>query len=77
METPDVPSLLDSCRLGIDLQRVSYYLGREALIPSRRKGLWRWQKRLFAFLSRNAQSASGYFGMPPNRIVELGMQVEI
>jgi KUP system potassium uptake protein len=80
METPNVPALLASCGargLGIDLERVSYYLGRETLIPSARKGLWGWQKRLFAFIARNAQSASGYFGMPPNRVVELGIQVEI
>jgi KUP system potassium uptake protein len=42
-----------------------------------RERLWRWRKILFAFRVRNAQSASGYFGVPPNRVVELGMQVEI
>ena len=80
MEAPDVPELLRGCAalgLEVDFERVSYYLGRETLIPSRRKGLWRWQKRLFAYLSRDAQSAPGYFGMPPNRVIEIGMQVEI
>jgi KUP system potassium uptake protein len=37
----------------------------------------RWRKRLFAFVSRNARSATDYFGIPPNRVVELGMQVEL
>ena len=37
----------------------------------------RWRKRLFAFISRNATSATAYFGIPPNRVVELGMQIEL
>ena len=60
-----------------DAARTTYYLGRETLVPSKRKGMMRWRKQLFAFVSRNAQSAPLYFGLPPNRVVELGMQVEI
>jgi KUP system potassium uptake protein len=37
----------------------------------------RWRKRLFAFLNRNAQSATAFFGIPPNRVVELGAQIEL
>jgi KUP system potassium uptake protein len=36
----------------------------------------RWRKRLFVFLQRNAKSATEFFGIPPNRVVELGAQVE-
>jgi KUP system potassium uptake protein len=68
----------------------SYYLGRERLIPTRRgkKGgaksgaasggsrMFLWRKRLFAVMSRNARSATEYFGIPPNRVVELGTQIE-
>jgi KUP system potassium uptake protein len=80
METPDAPKLLEACApLGLATlpERTTYYLGRETLIPSTRKGMAHWRKRLFAIISRNAQSATGYFGIPPNRVVELGMQVEI
>jgi KUP system potassium uptake protein len=80
METPNVPQLLAASRdwgLRIDLERTTYYLGRETLIASTKPGLARWRKRLFAFISRNANSATTYFGIPPNRVVELGMQVEL
>ncbi len=80
METPNVPDLLAASRdwgLVIDLERTTYYLGRETLIASGKPGMARWRKRLFAFVSRNARSATAYFGIPPNRVVELGMQVEL
>ena len=80
MENPNVPQLLGASRdwgLLVDLERTTYYLGRETLIASGRPGMARWRKRLFAFVSRNARSATEYFGIPPNRVVELGMQVEL
>jgi KUP system potassium uptake protein len=82
METPNVPDLLAATGpfgLTIDLPRTTYYLGRETLIPGKAAGtgMWRWQKHLFALVSRNARSATSYFGIPPNRVVELGMQVEL
>ena len=54
----------------------TYYLGREQLIPVGSSGLASWRKRLFSVMSRNAQSATQYFGIPPNRVVELGAQIE-
>lgn len=80
MEAPNVPQLLAASRdwgLLVDLERTTYYLGRESLIASSRPGMARWRKRLFAFISRNAMSATAYFGIPPNRVVELGMQIEL
>ena len=80
METPNVPELLAAkavVRLGIEPARTTYYLGRETLIPGRDRGMWHWQKVLFGMVSRNAKSATSYFGIPPNRVVELGMQVEL
>jgi len=80
METPNVPELLTACSmhgLKIELPRTTYYLGRETFIPSKRRGMMKWRKILFAFVSRNATSATAYFGIPPNRVVELGMQVEL
>jgi KUP system potassium uptake protein len=80
METPAVPALLASAAakgLPIDLARTTYFLGRETLIPSPSPGMARWRKILFAFTSRNARSATAYFGIPPNRVMELGMQIEL
>jgi KUP system potassium uptake protein len=60
----------------------SYYLGREQLIPMRkawkRDGLsmQMWRKRLFAVMSRNGRSAAEFFQLPPNRVVEIGTQIE-
>jgi KUP system potassium uptake protein len=80
METPRVPAVLEACAilgLAIDPVRISYYLGRESLIPVTRTRMRRWRKRLFALCSRNARSATAYFGIPPNRVVEMGMQIEL
>jgi KUP system potassium uptake protein len=80
METPDVPTIITECaQRGIlrDLSDVSYYLGRETLIPTSQRGLAQWRKRLFAFLSQNARPATAFFDIPPNRVVELGVQIEL
>jgi KUP system potassium uptake protein len=80
MEAPDAPALLmasASYGLATEPNRTTYYLGRETLIPGPRAGMPTAAKKLFAFISRNAQSAPGYFGIPPNRVVELGMQISI
>ncbi|HEU4406607.1 MAG TPA: potassium transporter Kup [Polyangiaceae bacterium] len=80
METPNVPALLEACAifgLAIDPETVTFYLGRETLLASKARGMAHWRKALFAFVSRNARSATSYFGIPPDRVVELGMQVEL
>jgi KUP system potassium uptake protein len=80
METPMVPELLVAAAprgLKIALARTTYFLGRETLIPSSSSGMARWRKILFAFISRNARSATAYFGIPPNRVMELGIQIEL
>ncbi|HPS77466.1 MAG TPA: potassium transporter Kup [Thermoanaerobaculaceae bacterium] len=80
METPDVPQAIKQCRdqgLRVRMSEVSYYLGRETLLIGRKGGMWGWRKSLFSFLSRNARPATAFFKIPPNRVVELGMQVEL
>jgi KUP system potassium uptake protein len=85
MESPDVKEILQRCRdAGIAARPLdtSYYLGREQLIP--RNGPWKkgamsmniFRKKIFAVMSRNARSATEYFQLPPNRVVELGTQIE-
>jgi KUP system potassium uptake protein len=79
MEQPDVPTALRQCAahgLTLDLGRTSYYLGRETLLPTGRSRMARWRKGLFAYVSRNARPATAYFGLPPNRVVEVGMQID-
>ena len=79
METPNVPRVLAmSERYGVRAKpaETSYFLGRERLIPTGRSRMPRWRKKLFSILSRNALSATAYFSIPPNRVVELGSQIE-
>jgi KUP system potassium uptake protein len=80
MESPDVSDILSRCRakgLSTHTADTSYYLGREALMPKRGlPGMAYWRKHLFRFLSRNARSATDFFAIPPNRVVELGQQIE-
>jgi len=80
MQTPDIPLALRECAahgLVLAPERTSYYLGRETLLPDGKTRMARWRKQLFAFTSRNARPATAYFGLPPNRVVELGMQVDL
>jgi KUP system potassium uptake protein len=79
MQQPNVEEIRARCiEAGVKTRRMetTYYLGREQLIPIGSSGLAAWRKRLFAVMSRNARSATQYFGIPPNRVVELGAQIE-
>jgi KUP system potassium uptake protein len=85
METPDIPSLLaalprlaaPSVRLELKPMETTYYLGRETLLPDGPSRMARWRKRLFIIMARNAQTASSFFGLPPNRVVEMGAQIQL
>ena len=79
METPDVPQILAQARrrgLHIDLDNVTYYLGRINLVPARKKNMAKWQRFLFAFMLRNAVSRSTYLNIPPAKVLEIGVQME-
>jgi KUP system potassium uptake protein len=80
MEDPDVPELLrQAAKQGLktDESRVTYFLSKETILSSGGPGMQPWRRRLFAIMSRNATSAAKFFKLPPNRVVELGMQVEV
>ena len=80
MQTPNVLDVLTACEgagLAIDRADTSFFLGRETLLITRRPGMSKWRKVLFAFLSRNARPANAFFRLPPNRVVELGTQIEL
>jgi KUP system potassium uptake protein len=55
----------------------TFYLGRETLLPTGPAPLWRWRKKLFIIMARNAATASQFFGLPPNRVVEMGAQIQL
>jgi KUP system potassium uptake protein len=78
MERPNVPEILRACvEQGIAIgSDTSYYLNRETLILTNKPWMAHWRKTLFLFLSRNAYSVADFFGIPVDRVVELGMQVE-
>ena len=63
---------------GIDLTDVTYYIGRETIIPREDvKGMWVWRETLFAFLQRNAERSAAFFGVPTGQVVEFGTEIEI
>jgi KUP system potassium uptake protein len=80
MEDPNVPQALEIARdqgLELDPEDVTYFLGRETLIATRSPGMALWRERLFVLLARNAIRAPTFFRLPPERVVELGVQVEL
>lgn len=80
MQTVDVPAMIQKAAKAGHIgspSAVSYYLGRETLVTSGHAHMRKWRKAVFAFLQRNARSATEFFGLPPRRVVELGAQMEI
>jgi KUP system potassium uptake protein len=80
METPNVPAILAAAEgHGIRARplETTYYLGRERIMATGPARMMRWRKKLFGFMARNARSATEFFGIPPNRVVELGAQIEL
>jgi KUP system potassium uptake protein len=78
MEQPRLPEALEWCAddgLDIDPMDTSYFLGRETLIPRFDSEMSLWRGKIFVGMFRNAGSAAGFFGLPANRVVELGTQV--
>jgi KUP system potassium uptake protein len=80
MQSANVPKLLDRARshgLELDEAELTYYLGRNALVLGRAPVMWRWRKRLFSFLVRNASAPTHFFGLPADRTIEIGAQYEL
>ena len=80
MEDPNIPAVLAAAGQALprfDPARTTYFLGRETIISTSRHGMAVWREKLFALMSRNATTATAYFGIPPNRVVELGEQIEL
>ena len=80
MQETDVPAALasvETCGPQFRMMDTSFFLARQTLITSAKPGMAVWRERLFAWMLRNAESAMEFFKLPPNRVVELGSQVEI
>lgn len=80
IEKPNAPELLLSVSDAggrIVIEETTFFIGRETVLSTHRKGMARWRERLFAWMGKNAVSAVDFFGLPPNRVVELGTQVEM
>jgi KUP system potassium uptake protein len=80
MQDPNVPQALafaEKHGLEVDEGDVTYFLGRETLIVTNNPGMALWREQLFVLMARNAVRATTFFRLPPERVVELGVQVEI
>ncbi len=80
MQKPNVPQImkiLAQYGLVTDPMTTTFFLGKETLLTGGKSNMMRWRKALFAFMSRNAGNPTLYFGIPANRVVELGTQIEL
>ena len=81
METPNVPDIMQRARAeGVPIDPpadTTFFLGRESLLTTGKAKMAAFRKSLFAMMSRNARPATAYFSLPPGRVVELGVQVEL
>ena len=79
-EKPDVPTSLHnivSREFGFDPVEATYFIGRETIIATELPGMQLWREHLFSFMHRNAANAARFFGLPPDQVVEVGIQVPI
>lgn len=80
MEDPNIPKVLktiDVPGLKLDIEHATFFLGRERLIATKDKGMAIWREKLFAWMSRNSREATSFFCLPPDRVIEVGTQVEL
>lgn len=80
METPNIMDILDACRtkgVTVNLGDITFFLGRETLLSSDTPSMSLWRKMLFSFMSRNAERATTFFNIPPDKVVEIGLQIRI
>lgn len=80
MESPDIPNVIDICShqgLAIDTTKLTYFLGRETIIASKRHGMAIWRERLFAVMSQNAQRATDFFKIPSDKAIEIGSVIDM
>lgn len=80
METPNIIEIINYLNergVALTLPEITFFLGRETLLASKHPGMALWREHLFVLMSRNAQRATAFFQIPPDQVVEIGIQVEI
>ncbi len=80
MQTPNIFEILDAAKkqgFQFQFEEITFFLGRETILPSRSPGMAIWREKIFALMLRNAQRATAFFQIPPDQVIEVGMQVEI
>jgi KUP system potassium uptake protein len=80
MQTPSIFEILESAKkqgFNYVFEEITFFLGRETILPSHHPGMMIWRERLFAFMLRNAQRATAFYQIPPDQVIEVGIQVEI
>jgi KUP system potassium uptake protein len=77
MEQPDIPALLESLDLpGWAVEHTTFFFGRETVLPVGH-GMSRWRQHVFSFMTRNSQRAATFFKIPPDRVMEIGAQIQL
>ena len=79
-DEPDIPKALAACEclgLPFEMMETSFFIARQTVISAPGSGMATWREHLFVTMSRNARGAADYYQIPPNRVIELGTQVEI
>jgi KUP system potassium uptake protein len=79
-DEPDIPKALALCEclgLPFEMMETSFFIARQTVISAPGSGMATWREHLFVTMSRNARGAADYYQIPPNRVIELGTQVEI
>lgn len=80
MQSPDVGKLMDKIKASgvpINTQAATYFFNREMIITEGDSPMWEWEKRLYAFLSRNARPIKDYYRIPPTQIIEIGLPIQL
>jgi len=80
MEEPKISTIFSLSRskgVSLDMKEASFFLGREKLSIGEHPVMWRWRSQLFLFLARNAMDAAAFFDIPPDQVIEVGVQLEL
>ena len=79
MEAPDIPQIMSRIKakgLNINLDEVTYFMGRISLVRDPKRTMPRWRRFLFTFMLRNSLSGSTYLNIPPSKVMEIGVQMQ-
>jgi KUP system potassium uptake protein len=81
-EDPDVPEVLTHIaqaypEIDLDPPHTSYFLSRQTVVTAKKSAMWRWRRAIFAFMVRNATGSTNFFKIPPDQVVEMGIQVAL